>query len=349
MQQPSLVSGRKYIVFRALAALLALASPLASAAAGAIEPHTLRPDGSAIRWRLDVPDAREGRVGLIVAMQGSGCEPASEGAAIEAVRAAFSGLAVVTVDKYGVEPRPAVKTEECSAAFYRHHTLSQRVADYRQVVDSLRGAPWWNGDLLLLGGSEGGAIAAQLAGPLRAQTAIIISTGGGARFGDMFRSLLVDQMNQLDMPAAQRPDIDAAFDHARQNPDSTQVWMSASFKFWADALSGIAPVESMLKADTQFLLIQGGRDAAPIVQAARAASDAYAKAGRCELTYWEFPGLDHAMKDGAGGDRMPEVLTEAHRWWLAKRAVGGGAAVCGAHAAQTSGGASSDAGRAPVD
>jgi hypothetical protein len=50
------------------------------------------------------------------------------------------------------------------------------------------------------------------------------------------------------------------------------------------------------------------------IDAARAASDLFAAAGRCNLTYWEFPGYDHAMMDVNGQSRIGQVLKQTSQW-----------------------------------
>jgi len=74
----------------------------------------------------------------------------------------------------------------------------------------------------------------------------------------------------------------------------------------------------MLRADAGFLLIQGGRDVSGAPDAARAVNDLFAGAGRCNLTYWEFPGYDHGMNDRDGNERLADVLAQAGAWLAAQ-------------------------------
>lgn len=272
----------------------------------AAEPQlfeTARTDGSTIHWTLDLPDAGE-RVGLIVIAQGSGCAAAMQSGSMQQARAAFGNLAALTVEKYGVRQgdNPTDDHLDCSQAFREHHTVSQRVADYHQIIESLRDAPWWNGELVLLGGSEGGIAMAMLAPEAQADAAILISTGGGVPFGQMVRQSI---------PQEGWPTVDATFEKARQNPNSTELWAGQSLRFWADAIDRRA-ADYMLRANTSFLLVQGGRDTSGAVDMARIVSTLFTEAGRCSLTYWEFPGLDHGMADANGTSRMADILSQAH-------------------------------------
>lgn len=285
------------------------------------EPRSLetpRPDGSVIHWTLDLP-VNEGKSALVVIAQGSGCAAAMQSSNLELARSAFGNLAALTVEKYGVEPgdNPTDDHGNCSQAFREHHTVSQRVADYRQIIGSLRDAAWWNGKLVLFGGSEGGIVMAMLAPEVRADAAILISTGGGVPFGQMVRQSI---------PEEGWPTVDATFERARQNPDSTELWAGQSLRFWADAIDRRA-ADYMLRADTDFLLIQGGRDRAGASNVARAVGDLFASAGRCNLTYWEFPAFDHGMIDANGNAHMIEVLSQASLW-LASRTATNVSAAC---------------------
>ncbi len=289
-----------------------LAVPVAAAAA-LERGEAQRPDGSTLHWTLDLPDGG-GKVGLVVLAQGSGCLPAMQSRAMQQARAAFGRFAALTVEQYGVTPDDtpqAVDNSDCPQAFHDNHTVSQRVADYRQIIENLRDAAWWNGDLVLFGGSEGGLAMARLAPEVGADAAILMSTGGGVTFGEMVRE---------SVPPEGRPTVDATFEKARRNPDSTELWAGHSLRFWADMIDRRA-ADDMLRADTGFLLIQGGRDASGSVGVARAVNDLFAEAERCNLTYWEFPAFDHGMTDPDGGSRMAEVLAQADGWLAAQLAV----------------------------
>lgn len=301
-------------------ALLALAGFIATTPAVA-EPQlfeTPRADGSTIHWTLDLPDADE-KIGLIVIAQGSGCAGAMQSHSMQQARAAFGNFAALTVEKYGVQQgdNPTDDHIDCSQAFREHHTVSQRVADYRQIIETLRDEPWWNGRLVLFGGSEGGIVMAMLAPEAQAEVGILISTGGGVPFGQMVRQSI---------PQEGWPTVDATFEKARQNPNSTELWAGQSLRFWADVIDRRAS-DYMLRANTSFLLIQGGRDASGAVDVARAVSDQFSEAGRCNLTYWELPGLDHGMVDANGNTRMTNILNQAH-FWLNSNIAADGSANC---------------------
>lgn len=278
--------------------------------------ETPRPDGSTIHWFLDLPDAPESKVGLVVIMQGSGCEPVAKSKSLALTRAAFPEFATVTADKYGIDPDADFEGKDNTSCPQRYHeksTSSQRVADYQQILNSLSLAQWWNGQLILVGGSEGGDIAARLAAQSRSDAVVLISTGGGTTFGELVRASLIEEMERQSVPPSQWLDIDGMFARARANPESTEVEAGYSYRYWADSID-LKTVDDMLKTAAPILLIQGTDDTSTPLYTARTAVDTFIKEKRCNLTYWEKTGYNHSMVDPDGNNRLQEVLTQASSW-----------------------------------
>lgn len=265
-------------MIRILSAALTL---IFSAPAQAERFKTPRADGSVIHWNLDRQPG-PASVGLILFAQGSGCLSVERNGNLALTRAAFPDLAALTVEKYGVAPGddPADDHEACAESFRQHHTMTQRVEDYLAVLDTLRSEAWWNGQLVLLGGSEGADVVARLAAPARADAAILISAGGGRTFGEMVRLSITEEMARHSVPREHGPPVDEMFDRARANPDNAEVWAGSSLRFCADAIDR-RMLESLLEGETEFLLIQGGRDTATPPELARMAADRFAADGRC--------------------------------------------------------------------
>ena len=295
-----------------LAIGLVLALCPVAALAGPQRFETPRSDGSAIHWTLDqLRDA----TGILLLAQGSGCQSAERNANLALTRAALPSFAALTVEKYGVAPGddPANDHADCSPTFRRHHTITQRVEDAAAVLAALRGRDWWNGRLVLIGGSEGGDVIARLSARIEADAAILISTGGGKTFGEMVRQSITAEMKRHGVPRDRWPPVERIFGQVRANPQSSEVWAGSSFRFWADAIDRRI-MDSMLESRTRFLLIQGGRDVPTPPELARMVADGFASAGRSNLTYWEFPALDHAMTDAQGTSEMKDVLAQAAAW-----------------------------------
>jgi alpha-beta hydrolase superfamily lysophospholipase len=269
------------------------------------EQHALkRPGGPDIDWYLDrqAPSAKQG---ILVIAQGSGCGSVANNRNVEAAKGLRPGFAVVTVEKYGVAPGAIQKgPDDCPPLFWAHHTVSQRVEDYRAVIGKLKAEPWWNGKLALFGGSEGGAVVQVLAAQVDADAAVIFSSATGIPFRDAFVQVLPPEV------AAAAP---AQLEKARHNPLSAETWAGNSYRWWADIAD--RPLwEEALKAKGALLVVQGVRDRSNPVSSARAFRDRFEAERRTNLTYWEYPDYDHQMVDSAGSSHLPEVLARISGW-----------------------------------
>ncbi len=294
------------VAFASFALGLCLAST--PPAAAATEVHALdRSDGSHITFQVRRGD-NVARQGAILFLHGSGCEPVGSDARFVATAMGIApGHAVVTVESYGVPPDgpQAELIEGCTAAYWERNTLQQRVVDAAQVIARLRQASWWNGRIVIMGASEGGAVAAMLA-PLVPETAavIVLSSGIGVPVGELIRAAV---------PAPVASEAPRIFAEARANPTGQRRWGGASYRWWADAV-GVTPAVMLLQTSAPILLIHGTRDQFAPVATARATRDLLARQGRANLTYREYDGYDHFMRDERGVDRRPEVLGEAAAW-----------------------------------
>ncbi|MES2341373.1 MAG: hypothetical protein V4597_06820 [Pseudomonadota bacterium] len=284
---------------------LSLAAAAALMAGPAWAGQTARPDGSLIDWSLD-RRAGGAKQGLLLLAQGSGCESVLDNANIERGKGLLPDFAVLTVEKYGVAPhsKPAATQDGCSPTFYAHHTISQRVEDYQRVLALVEREPWWNGQLVLFGGSEGGAAVTLLAPRVHPSATVIFSTGPGQTFRQTFK---------LAVPPPVWAEAEAVFARVEAAPESAEVWGGNSYRWWADILDHDL-LADLLAVETPILIVHGENDRSAPVASARAARDGIRKADRCNLTYWEFPGYDHQMRDASGGGHIEEVLGRISGW-----------------------------------
>jgi len=283
--------------------LLALLAPPAEAAPQSLS--LVRADGSLIHYTLDRPAGPA--PGLLVLGQGSGCNPGAANPALAEVRAAFPDHAALIVEKAGIAPDAAITDgyADCPQAFHDRYTVSQRVEDYLAVLEALRAdEPADPRRLVLFGGSEGGLAMAMLASRIHPDATILLSSATGMGFGEMVRSTV---------PPEGHAAIDAGFAAARADPSGSTLFAGSTHRFWADILDHRS-LDYMQATDSPFLLIQGGRDTSAPLAAARATADAYAETGGCNLTYWEFPSLDHGMRDPAGRAHLGTIAAQAAQW-----------------------------------
>ncbi|HTU09495.1 MAG TPA: hypothetical protein VMG08_01250 [Allosphingosinicella sp.] len=286
--------------------LLALWPPDAASAASE-RAALLRADGSELVYYVDRDPAR-GRQPLLIMLQGSGCDSVVGNALVPWMAARLAPRhAVLTIEKYGVAT--GADGNRCTADFRRGNSLTRRALDTALVIAALRRQHWWNGELVIFGGSEGGAIAA-LAAPLIPETRAVIiwSSGIGLPVGEMIRAVL---------PPPVQAEADRIFAEARAHPGADREWGGASYAWWADALDQM-PARSLLQTPAPTLLIHGTSDQFAPVASARAARDLIEASGRTGFTYREYPGYDHFMVDAAGVDHRAAVVAEANAWLRAR-------------------------------
>ena len=280
-----------------------------AAAAASVDLVTRRDDGSLIHWSLDRQQGGP-KQGILVLAQGSGCLAATENPNIVRAKGLLPDFAVVTVEKYGVRPHDAPKDPfgGCSLDFHAHHTVSQRVADYQRVLAQPETSPWWDGRLVLFGGSEGGAAVAMLAPRVRPTALVVFSTAPGRSFRQTFK---------LSVPPEVAAQADSEFAKIKADPLSPKLWGGNSYRWWADILDHDLTAD-LLSVRTPILIVHGERDRSGSVQIARMVRDEFQREGRCNLTYWEFAGYDHQMQDAAGAAHIEEVMRRISGWLSAK-------------------------------
>ena len=279
------------------------------AAAAAVDLTARRDDGSLIYWSLDRQQGGP-KQGILLLAQGSGCLAATENANLARARDLLPDFAMVTVEKYGVRPHDAPKDPfgGCSTAFYAHHTVSQRVADYQRVLARVEKSSWWDGRLVSFGGSEGGAAVSILATRVRPMAVVVFSTAPGRSFRQTFKLVVPPEV------AAQ---ADSEFAKIKAHPLSPKLWGGNSYRWWADILDHDLTAD-LLAVRAPILIVHGERDRSAPVQIARMVRDDFQRSGRCNLTYWEFPGYDHQMQDAAGASHIDEVMQRISGWLAAK-------------------------------
>ncbi len=116
-----------------------------------------------------------------------------------------------------------------------------------------------------------------------------------------------------------------ALDDVRAHPDSSKILLGNSYHWWADIMDRRLS-DDLLQAKAPIPVVQGERDESNPVASARAVRDAFKAAGRCNLTYREYPGYNHHMIDAAGTDHFIEVMNGISAWM--RQSLETGAAAC---------------------
>lgn len=288
---------------RLLIAVVALLS--ANETLAAEEPRTsARADGTQIHWYLDRQSAKRSQP-VVVLVQGSGCASVLQNQSLRKLKARLPDYAVVMAEKAGVAPgdKPADPMEGCSTDYFQRHTVSGRVSDFQLILSELSQLPWWNGDLVLFGGSEGGAVVTLLAKAVQPDATVVFSSGLGLPLKDSIKSTVPPPVQAM---------LEAEFAKAKAEPLSAARFGGNSYRWWAD-VGDRRLSDDLLQVSGPILLVQGEQDQFAPVASARATRSAFDQAKRCNLTYWEFAGYDHFMAD-ASGSQLDQVLTRIAVW-----------------------------------
>ncbi len=279
-----------------------------------------RADGSTLSYAIDRRD-RARPAGLLVLMQGSGCELGTANSLFLQFAAIAPDHAVLVVEKYGVTQettRQGGTTTKCGATFQANNSVDQRLEDYSQVISHLLDqTAWASADLILAGVSEGGLIAAEAAARLPQVGAVIMISSSPMTFGDVYKHNIRSSAKNETMPANVARQLlfgaDDLFNAMIADPDPDKSWGGQSYQWWASILSK-DPLDALIQVNAPILVIHGDRDIYADTYESRASVRAVREAGKCNLKYVEFEGLDHRLSNSMGQSQIRRVVTKIREW-----------------------------------
>lgn len=215
---------------------------------------------------------------------------------------------VILMEKRGCGPE---KID--TAAFYRYDDKATRVRDHLAVINHyLENVPA-NLPVVVVGGSEGGDIAAAVARQCpRITHLILIGSGGG-----------ISQKTELEMLVAQQPgylgcsnvqELDSALAAMRLSNDSLAMWAGHPYKRWNSYLYD-STITFLHQVGIPILMFHGDADANVPVASARSLHAAFQKTGKTNLTYIEYRDVDHTLMNVRDGkSRYPVMEVDIVDW-----------------------------------
>ena len=237
-----------------------------------------------------------------------GSEPVSvTNSAAEYAEMIAQGFVVVLLQPRGVSPDGTVDQE----VFRQYETRQRRVADQIAVMDAYlkdsAGVP-----VLLVGSSLGGVVAADVAArDARVTHLLMMASGGGWTQADEMK--LHVERGQMPPGMSTIEELDAKFDEIKAAPDSGEMWYGHPFRMWSSYL-WFRSMDGLTTRPIPIFLAQGTADAATPVESARAMRDEFARLGLTNLTYVEYPGLDHHFSNEAGESRLIDLQEDVYAW-----------------------------------
>lgn len=224
------------------------------------------------------------------------------------------GFVVVLLQPRGVKTPKDIDLQ----IFRQYETRQRRVADQAAVLsaylDAAAPAP-----VLLVGSSQGGTVAAELATQdPRVTHLLMMASGGGWTQAQEMTYFLEHGQHIPDV--ANADELNAKFDQIRGDPDGDTLWYGHPFRMWSSYL-WFRAADGLTALTIPMLLAQGTADRATPVDSARALRDEFDRLGLTNLTYAEYPGLDHHFNDDAGNNGLAALQADASAWMMASGLV----------------------------
>jgi len=194
------------------------------------------------------------------------------------------------------------------------------VSDYHRVIDSITSTVAADIPVILVGGSEGGDVAAALsARSPRITHLILIGSGGGMSQKQEFRYFL-DNGPPPFLQGYTRKSLDSMFAAIESSEDSMLNWQGYPYKRWKTYMNDSA-LAHLQKVNIPILLVHGTADAAVPVLSARSLDSALHAQGKTNITYKEYEGVDHSLLHQPTGKSHFPVLEVDMVQWLNQHGV----------------------------
>jgi pimeloyl-ACP methyl ester carboxylesterase len=174
---------------------------------------------------------------------------------------------------------------QCSAAFNQHNTPRQWMADYMEFISrTLEDHPQRWKKVVLVGGSEGGALAARVARARADVTHLVIVGDGGWSMRENLSSLMGADA------------VEAAWKEIARYPDSSdRMWLGHPYRYWFDMFDQ-TPRADYMALQIPVLIGVGERDRSVPAASAQDILRAAQAAGKKNIGLVVYPGADHSLR-----------------------------------------------------
>lgn len=218
------------------------------------------------------------------------------------------GIPVVLLERRGIEPDGS--SDPVLAR--RHADRPTRVADALAATRAHLAGVRPGVPVILVGESEGGAVAAAMArAEPRITHVILLGSGGGMTQAEELAALAE---HAPESGYATPDQLEAIFAEIGRHPDSDREWLGHPYRRWSSYLWS-RPLDDLLAASTQVFLAHGDRDINVPVGSARLVEEAFGAQGRGnQLRYREYAGLDHGFRDESGRSHLRLVERDVVEW-----------------------------------
>jgi pimeloyl-ACP methyl ester carboxylesterase len=251
-----------------------------------------RQDGTVLEGYFSPPSTSGAPI--IFAVQGSSCESVLGWHKSLSDQASALGLGVIALEKQGIS-REGIDL----FAYSKTNCLQNRLEDY---VACLANAhlicPGWEGKPIFWGESEGGMLAASLAGQIPETAAVLLfGAGGGMKPREEVKWAL---QHRLEKQGAMQDEIDGyvgfldeQMDAMILDPTPEKQFLGNTYKWWASFLAAEEAAAPLNQQSLPICLIHGAEDSQIPVISADLAAEGLAKTNA--LTYLRLEGYGHEL------------------------------------------------------
>ncbi|CAI1766384.1 Predicted esterase [Serratia marcescens] len=288
--------------------VLALWSGLAMAQSAALT--LLREDKSSIRYYLDAAVPGETSPALLVILQGSDCNSVRHIRLVTPMRQVLPAADLLTVEKYGIDDtlpyREEVPRQDCPDAFVQHDTPQRRVSDVTRVLQAVIARNGYQ-KVVVLGGSEGAVLASLVTASSGLVDATLAFSGGGRWFIDDVRHSVADA------PKEEKAGLNAFLQQVLTAPPFPLNASDHGYAWWHGMLN-IDQLATLRSIKTPVLIVQGDQDRAVSPGAVGKMIAELRADGKTNITYLNYPALDHVMRRENGESEMTRVVADMRAW-----------------------------------
>ena len=195
---------------------------------------------------------------------------------------------------------------EPSNSYHQYNHYVHLVKDQKEFIQSiLSKINHSNKKIIILGVSEGGNIASQLASETPQITHLVTIGSGGMLGIEEFRT----------WGKKQNINFDKVYEQVKKDPDSIEMKiLGQTHRYWSSILP-VNPMSSLKKLDIPILAIIGEQDEMIPVESVHFLRSEFKRLGKENLTVKIVPDSNHALKDSSGKDNRGEIMQFASEWW----------------------------------
>jgi hypothetical protein len=263
-----------------------------------------RQDGTVLEGYFSPPGTSDSPI--IFAIQGSSCESTLQWHKSLSDQASALGLGVIALEKQGIS-----KDDIDLFAYSQTNCLQKRQEDYALCLENTHLiCPGWEGKPVFWGESEGGMLAAVLAGQTPQTAAVLLfATGGGMKPREEVKWAL---HHRLEKCGAMQDEIDEymsfldeQMDAMILDPTPEKQFLGNTHKWWASFLVAEEAAMPLNQQSLPICLIHGVEDSQIPILSADLAAESLAKTNA--LTYLRLEGYGHDLDTA-------DIQDAASRW-----------------------------------